>query len=310
MDMEWDARGFYQELDSAYRQGLERTEMFLLKSREEFQTAGNAAGLVAVHNELGSFYRGTSRYTESLTAFQLAGEEIIRRLGMDCAEYATLLNNMAGTYRLMGSPKEAAELFQQAIDICRDQGAEDSYAFISVLNNISLAYQELGRLEEAAVYLEQALTKLRRIPGHLHEAAVTYHNLTALYHQMGQQEEAQRYLELALAAFEDCGGGEDPHYAAALNSLAGFLYGAGDYERAIETYQKAAAYTKRWFGENVEYAVTFQNMSWACQSMGRNAEARHCLTEAERVLTALFGADHERTQAVRDALRRLEGAAS
>ena len=173
MDMDWDARGFYQELDSAYRQGLERTEMFLLKSREEFQTAGNAAGLVAVHNELGSFYRGTSRYTESLTAFQLAGEEIIRRLGMDCAEYATLLNNMAGTYRLMGSPKEAAELFQQAIDIYRDQGAEDSYAFISVLNNISLAYQELGRLEEAAVYLEQALTKLRRIPGHLHEAAVT-----------------------------------------------------------------------------------------------------------------------------------------
>ena len=116
--------------------------------------------------------------------------------------------------------------------------------------------------------------------------------------------------EARMAAFEDCGGGEDPHYAAALNSLAGFLYGAGDYERAIETYQKAAAYTKRWFGENVEYAVTFQNMSWACQSMGRNAEARHCLTEAERVLTALFGADHERTQAVRDALRRLEGAAS
>ena len=115
---------------------------------------------------------------------------------------------------------------------------------------------------------------------------------------------------MALQCFEECGGQEDPHYAAALNSLAGFLYGEGDYRRAVETYQKAAEYTKRWFGENVEYAVTYQNMSWACQALGKTGEACDALTEAERVFKKLFGPDHERTQAVRDSLRRLRGAAS
>lgn len=308
--MDWDAKRFYQELDETYSKGLEEVERFLLGSRNAFQETENPAGLVAVHNELGSFYRGTSRYAESLDAFQAAGDEISRRLGTDSVEYATLLNNMAGTYRLMGRPAEAAELFQQAINIYRSQNAENSYAFISVLNNISLAYQELGQFEAAVENLEQALAMLRRMPGHLHEEAVTYHNLTALYHRMGRKEDARRCLEMALAAFEDCGGEEDAHYAAALNSLAGFLYNDGDYERAVETYQKAAAYTKRWFGENVEYAVTFQNMSWAWQAMGKPEEARRCLEEAERVLLSLFGPEHERTQAVRDALRHFGGAAS
>lgn len=308
--MDWDAKRFYQELDETYSKGLTRVERFLLESRAAFRETENAAGLVAVHNELGSFYRGTSRYGESLDAFRVAGEEIARRLGTDSVEYATLLNNMAGTYRLMGRPAEAAELFRQAIGIYESQNAENSYAFVSVLNNISLAYQELGRFEAAIENLEQALAMLRRMPGHLHEEAVTYHNLTALYHRMDRKEDARRCLEMALAAFEDCGGEEDPHYAAALNSLAGFLYNDGNYERAVETYQKAAAYTKRWFGENAEYAVTFQNMSWACQAMGKPEEARQCLEEAERVLLSLFGPEHERTQMVRDALRRLRGAAS
>lgn len=310
MDMDWDAKRFYQELDETYSKGLEEVERFLLESREAFRKAENAAGLVAVHNELGSFCRGTSRYAESLTAFQAAGEEIVRRLGADCVEYATLLNNMAGTYRLMGRPAEAAELFRRAIGIYQGQKAENSYAFVSVLNNISLAYQELGQLEDAADNLERALCMLRRMPGYLHEEAVTCHNLTALYHRMERREDAQRYLELALAAFEDCGGEEDPHYAAALNSLAGFLYSAGDYERAAETYQKAAVHTKRWFGENAEYAVTFQNLSWVHQAAGNWNEARRCLEEAERVLSRLFGPEHERTQAVRDTLRRLRDAAS
>lgn len=305
-----DAERFYQELDQAYSRGPEQAEWFLLESRETLERAGDAAGLVTVHNELGSFYRGTSRYQESLTAFQNAGEEIVRRKGADSVEYATLLNNIAGTCRLMGRTEQAVRLFQQAIRIYRDQNAGDSYAFVSVLNNISLAYQDMGRTDEAISSLERALDMLRRMPGHLHEEAVTYHNLTALYHRAERREDARRCLEMALACFQECGGGEDPHYAAALNSLAGALYGEGDYARSIDTYQKAAEYTKRWFGENEEYAVTLQNMSWACQAMGDLASAAAALTEAERVLLKLFGPEHERTQAVRDALRRLRGAAS
>ena len=251
---------FFRRLDQHYAEGnLEAVEQFLLEYARKMRQSG-ADALIAVCNALGSFYRGTSRYAQSLSAFEEAGEAIAARLGTDCTEYATLLNNMAGTLRLAGQQKRAVDCFSKAVEIYRRHGAEDSYVYASVLNNMALAYQELGQNDLAAQRLEQALQLIQRMPEHRQEVAVTYSNLTALYHKMGRYREAMRCLDLALRTFEDCGQEKSAHYAAALNSLAGFLYDSGENERAIATYQKAAAYTNRFFGENVEFAVSYQNM--------------------------------------------------
>lgn len=298
---------FYRRLDQYYVEGdLEAVERFLLDYRQETKQHGGDV-LIAVCNELGSFYRGTSRYEESVSAFQEAGDAIAAQLGTDCVEYATLLNNMAGTFRLAGQQERAVNYFSKAVDIYHRQGAEDSYAYASVLNNMALAYQELGENEQAAHNLEQALTLIRNMPGHRHETAVTYSNLTALYHKMGKQQEAMRCLDLALKTFEECSEEENVHYAAALNSLAGFLYSSGDYERAVSTYQKAAAYTKRFFGENVEYAVTHQNMCWVYKRMGKTQQAAEALRTAEKIYCRLFGPEYERTMMAREELKRLQG---
>ena len=304
--MEKTLNAFYKKLDQFYAAGgQEKTEQFLLEWERRLLDEGSWAELVAVYNELGSFYRGTSRYEQSLSSFQQAEEEIARRLGKNCTEYATVLNNMAGTYRLARQREKAVSLFQEAIQIYLAQEKLDIYACASVYNNISLVLQDMGELDRAAGYLEQALELISQMPQCRHEMAVTYNNLTALYHRAGREEEAKRCLELALQSFEQCSEEENVHYAAGLNSLAGFLYSAGDYGRAVKTYQKAARYTRRFFGENVEYAITFQNMSWALRAMGRIDDACKTLGEAERVYCHLFGPDHERTRAVRDERRRL-----
>lgn len=298
---------FYRRLEQHYaEEDMDAVEAFLLEYARKMRQSG-ADALIAVCNELGSFYRGTSRYARSLSAFEEAGEAIAARLGTDCTEYATLLNNMAGTFRLAGQMERAVDCFSQAVELYRRRGAEDGYAYASVLNNMALAYQELGQNEPAAECLEQALQLIQRMPEHRQEAAVTYSNLTALYHKMGRRSEAMRCLDLALRTFEACGQEKPPHYAAALNSLAGFLYDSGEDQRAIATYQKAAAYTRRFFGENVDFAVTYQNMCWVYKRMGKPREAAEALRTAEGVFCRLFGPEHERTQMAREELRRLQG---
>ena len=63
---------FYMQLDHYYSSGgCEDVERFLLQSLEQEKSAGSDA-LIAVYNELGGFYRGISRFGESLDAFEQA----------------------------------------------------------------------------------------------------------------------------------------------------------------------------------------------------------------------------------------------
>lgn len=308
IDRELDS--IYKSLDQYYQRGdVQGIEDYLLgEERRIIEEGGSKGVLVTVYNELGSFYRSTSRYSQSIDAFDKAGREISASLGTHCAEYATLVNNLAGTYRLAGQHEKAIGLFHQAIRTYREAGEDQSYAFASVQNNISLAYQEIGKGQLAIRHLEQALEILGELPGHVHEVAITYSNLAALYYKNGHNAEAMTCLDRALYIFESCDQTENPHYAAALNSLGGILFATGEYQRAVDTYQKAAAYTRRFFGENLDFAISHQNMCWVYRKMGDMASAIEALSVAERIYRTIFGPDHERTRTVQDELRRMKGA--
>ena len=177
-------RGFYKRLDQYYAQNnLGGAEQFLQESVERSQVP--IREVIAAYNELGSLYRSTGQYAQSLSAFEKARELAEKVLGPTCTQYATVLNNMAGTCRLMQNHNKAIELFQQAIEIYHKVGETTSYAYASVLNNLSLAYRETNQLEEAIKCLEEALTLIETMPEHQQEITVTYNNLTILYHATG-----------------------------------------------------------------------------------------------------------------------------
>lgn len=302
---------FYSKLDECYLQGdLTAVERYLLECEKQAkrETHGRRDMLIAVYNELGSFYRGVGLYAQSVSAFEKARALATTDLGENSGQYATILNNMAGTYRLTGDHVKAISLFHEAVEVYRNAGQEDSYAYASVLNNLALAYRENGQYEQAVHCLQQALERIESMPGHLHEIAVTYNNLTALYSAMGDKKQAMLYLQRALQAFEKCSDDENVHYAAGLNSLAGFLFAEGDYERALALYRKSMRYTMRFFGENVEYGITCQNMSHVYEKMGKKAEAAAALEQAEKLYERLLGPDHERTRSAGDELQRLRRA--
>jgi tetratricopeptide (TPR) repeat protein len=56
------------------------------------------------------------------------------------ADYATCINNLAGTYRLKGEYETAEPLFREALEIYEDEVGTDHFAYLSALNNLGLVY--------------------------------------------------------------------------------------------------------------------------------------------------------------------------
>lgn len=307
--MQQTLQTFYQNLDQYYAAGdIDQMERFLLETEAQYRknTAGAAQIGVAVYNELGSLYRGISRYDASISSFQHAKQLVEEEIGADSVQYATVLNNMAGTCRLMGHFDDALRLFHMAEQIYARAGEEQSYAYASVLNNMSLVYRELEDLQPAIDYLEKALEIIQTMPNTQQEIAITYNNLAAMYRQAGNTAKAMQCVDLAMQYFDQCCEQENVHYAAGLNSLAGFLYAERDDERALELYQKSAQYTKRFFGENIEYGITCRNMYWVYERLGKRNEAIEALEKAREIFAQVLGEDDDRTCAIADDLRRLK----
>ena len=273
---------FFEQLDGVYRQGFpEAVETFLRESLCRAEAETDRELELAAWNELGGFFRGVGRYEESLSAFRRAEVLAGKLRGRDSGAYATVLNNMAGTCRLLHRASEAESLFLRAMECYRQAGLEDSDAYTSVLNNLSLVYRETGELGKAIDYLLQALKRLEERGDRRAELAVTYNNLTTLYQAAGEQDKALLCVNRALQEYEKCPEEQRIHYAAVLNSLAGFLCGQGDLRRALALYRQSARYTRRFFGENEEYGITCQNIRWVYERLGDRKNAVAALKRAE-----------------------------
>ena len=298
------AQKFYRELDRCYAEGgIAKAEEFLLACKnapEDDRTC------IAACNELGSLYRGTSRFPQSLAAFAQARDLAARVYGAHTSQYATVLCNMAGTCRLAEDFEQAVALFRRAIAIYAEAGESDGYLYANVWNNLSLAYRDMNRLEDAIRCVEQALTVLETLPQYRQELAISLNNLAVLHHAAGDNTRAAACMSRSMEAFDSCAEEENVHYAAGLNSLASFLYSTGEYEQALTAFQKSAQYTLHFFGENLEYAITWQNMSRVYEVMGRKKDAIDALCKVKSLYNSLLGPDHPRTAAAAEEIARLE----
>lgn len=301
-----DIEQFYERLEELHGQSRpDRLERFLCQSLDGAERGEDHALALAALSELGTFYRSAGRLQESLDAFYRAETAAETLYGADSCACATVLNNAAGTCRLMHRYAEAEDLFLRALEVCRSVGPESSRVCTGVLGNLSLMYQQSGDLQKAIACLEQALTHMEDQPDRQQELAVTYNNLTALYHAAGERDKAMQCVNRALQAYEKCPESERVCYTAVLNSLAGYLYGEGDCYRALALYKQSSRYALQFFGETEEYGVICQNMRWVYEKLGEREAAMRCLRRAGMVYTKLFGADSDRARAVEEELRRM-----
>lgn len=96
---------------------LEEVEVFLTKC---LQDAAHGCKMcfnpleISVCNELGLLYRSTGEFKKSEEMFVIAQNLIETHLGRQTIQYAAVLNNLGGTYKLAGRLQEVAQLFDKS----------------------------------------------------------------------------------------------------------------------------------------------------------------------------------------------------
>ena len=293
----------YGKLDELYGKGdLKSVEEYLLNAVGE--TGECSPGRAGLLNELAGFYRGVSRYAESENTFKQA-IAIFELLGMDATpEYATVLLNLAGLHRLTGDADKAVELFRSAMVKLEDADARDSYAYVSILNNLALAFQSKGDLTQALEYASKALELMRAGSGNEHEVASSLSNLASIRLGLGQLDAAGELIEEALGIF-DAMPEPDVHHAAALTTKAVLMCRKGSHRESLVDFQRALGLTKRFFGENIEFAVCRRNISEVFELLGDVSSAITELSDAVRIMDKLLGPEHPSVLSARNRIEQL-----
>ena len=107
----------FSQIDGLYQQAdLPAVEEKLTGALKKLEKQGKERSpeYAQVANELAGFYRGVSRYPESLHFFQTAMELLAEHGLLESEAYASAEMNCAGTYRLMGQLDQAEEGFLSA----------------------------------------------------------------------------------------------------------------------------------------------------------------------------------------------------
>lgn len=263
-------------------------------------------------NEAGAYYRSVSQFDNSISAFTTLMRNM-ERFEMDStAAYATVVNNLAGSFRMAGDYKQAEELFQQSLAIYEALGAEDSFGYASALNNLSICYQATRNYEKALDYQERAIACAKKQGMSPAVEAASYTNLANIYSALKWDENAAEAIGKAISIFEGESLTGDSSYITALHTQACFYYGKKEFKKAVAGYRRALGLIEAKFGRNADYSTVARNLAVALHDSANRKQAVSILEQAAAVDLSLFGGDSERYAAVGALLDKyqLEEAAS
>lgn len=252
----------YETLDELFAEKkTEQVEPFLkniLDTAEKDERYGIA---VAACNELGGFFRMTSRYNEAAELYDKA-LQYLEYIGAGRGQdFATTQINYATTLSMSGRYDEALDMYNAAIIFFDTHGIETDYRAATLYNNMSSIYQEKGDTDTAARYLKKALSILENLEESNIEIAITYSNLANLYIKTDNIEEAEKYAEDAVVMFKENSAEKDVHYSAAICTLGDVYFAKGDYEKAADLFETALKFIERDYGkDNDNYKTALTNM--------------------------------------------------
>ncbi len=228
-------------------------------TREE--EGADSSAYVAALNELGSLLRTLKQLDESEAVFRKAAEIELRNRGRS-ADYATCINNLAGTYRLQADHETAIALFGEAIEIYETEVGTEHFVYLSALNNLGLVYQDLKRYEEAERLHREALAVLDKTKKRNAVYATTLNNLASVAMAAGRYREAEDFLGQTLEVYAETGGMESVLYLTGLNNLGAACFMAGEYGRAEQYFSQALALIEQVLGaDHPDWARTSKNLA-------------------------------------------------
>ena len=249
------------------------------KAKEE---KDNGAVLILLNEQIG-YYRSISHMADSIKAFEQAKEYITIMELTGTEHEATTLLNGATALRAAEKYAEAMQEYLRVEEIYKNTIQNNDYRFAGLYNNMSLLYSALEQYREAGEKLQQALEVLKTLEHSEIEQAITYTNMAVNYGKLQEKEAMKTALNKALQLFDEYADNKDAHYAAALSGLAGVYFEMGEWIEAAKLYQRVCEDIRSYFGENMAYAISLENLAVVYRTMGDLDQAEVLMGQAEYI---------------------------
>ena len=284
-----DMNSFFYDLDQLLAEKkFDEAEEYMKQGLAKAEEECDAGAVISICNELGGYYRATSRYAEGIPLYEKA-LELIYQLGLNGTEHhGTTLVNYATTVTLIGDVEKALQLDTAAATIFSEAGFAMDYRLATLYNNMSFLCMDLGHYEEAETSLNDALYILKTLDETEIDVAVTYTNLAGVYLAQNKLDEAKVTIKQALDLFITESGREDVHYAGAVNTLGEIYFREENFEKAAALFKEAMSLTVRDYGmETQTYAILCQNLAGCLDAMDQNQEAEEYRRKAAEILRGI-----------------------
>lgn len=299
---------FFSKLDAMYGAGrLNEIEGFIKRQLARMQAEGETGpDYATVVNELGAYYRGGSHYPESEKCFNEA-LEIMETSGLgETKQTATMMLNLAGTYRMTGRYALSEAKLLEAVALLEKIHMESDYAYVAVLNQLSLVYQGQGEYAKAIEVTKKVLGIVRQYAAeNKHEIATALGNLASACIAIKRLDEAQAYAEEAKEVFESMPT-QSIHYPAVFSILGSIYFYKEDYGAALRNLERSLQLTEHYFGKNKDYAMVENNLARVLEAKGDLPQALSHQKLATAIMERTLGPQNKQTQLYQKQLTALE----
>jgi ankyrin repeat protein/tetratricopeptide (TPR) repeat protein len=275
---------------------------------KERRTKGNIAAFRMFSKDLkdGISHAITIGKNASKEAYREAKEEWKDERTRGNTSQQVLDNDLAVDYQSMGRLKEAAELYEKALELNeREIGEYDSLTLL-IRSNLSMVYKDLGNIPRALELARRAWQGYELMEGDKHHMTYTAaNNLATILVTQGEWKEANSLYLKALEGRKRLLGPDDPVTLSTVVNLASSYSRDGNYEAADEAFNRALSGQEKVLGpEDERLLATIYNMSLHYARSGRKEEAKDRLSSVLAIREKVLGREHFRTL---DTLQGLAG---
>ncbi|MBL8189002.1 MAG: CHAT domain-containing protein [Acidobacteria bacterium] len=234
---------------------------------------GNAHSLFGViHNEREEFAKAEAEYQQAL-AFAKQAKQVLPQ--------SQIWSDLANNYRDWGKFDQAAEAFDQAINLSEQAGNKRSTA-ITLLNQANLFYSRSDYLRARAQY-QRSYEMLMEL-GLKHFSVIALGNIGIVERLLGNTEQAEAALKLAIKTLGEIG--DEKGQLSPLASLGNLYYVRGDFARSLEQYQRLRALAEK-HGSRLHIGVALLNVAGIFERTNQLALALDYCRQAQPLLEQL-----------------------
>ena len=205
---------------------------------------------------------------------------------------AQLLESIGLAYRRQGLSERAIPLFEQAVDIRREEKPVDTHRTAAALANLASALTDAGHLVSAEAYLQQALEMSRKGD---QSSSIETADILVQYAQFelsakSDPQHARKLFEEALGIYRSILGGQHLSVAVTLSGLAAAATWMDDFAAAEQYEREAIEIFRATTSRNYpDHAVALATLGYILTERGQYTEAEQLLKEALEIERSVFG---------------------